>query len=157
MIPSRRADIPTAVGFCMFIPRRTITAVGTFDEARYGAGYGEEVDFCRRVKLAGWRVRYLGNVGVVHIGGESAKSLGEINERGRQLPALQIESQLLYWRKHAHLPGAVAHLALEAVAVVVLGLKSLLRRNRSWLLAWREFSMLSVLFVRTRAGSVPTR
>jgi len=49
------AEIPTAVGFCMYITRACIRRVGIFDEARYGAGYGEEVDYCMRVARAGLR------------------------------------------------------------------------------------------------------
>src|SRR5207248_314955 len=49
------AGIPTAVGFCMFITRECLERVGVFDEARYGAGYGEEVDFCMRAARAGFR------------------------------------------------------------------------------------------------------
>ena len=62
------ADITTAVGFCMFIARRALEAVGPFDEARYGAGYGEEVDFCMRVARAGWRNVIAGDVFVRHVG-----------------------------------------------------------------------------------------
>lgn len=62
------ADIVTAVGFCMFIPRRTIERVGIFDEARYGTGYGEEVDYCMRVARAGLRNVVAGDVFVRHVG-----------------------------------------------------------------------------------------
>ena len=62
------ADIVTAVGFCMFIPRRAIERVGTFDEARYGRGYGEEVDFCMRVARAGMRNVVAADVFVRHVG-----------------------------------------------------------------------------------------
>ena len=46
--PRRSEEIPTAVGFCMYVTRRCIDAIGPFDEERYGTGYGEEVDFCMR-------------------------------------------------------------------------------------------------------------
>ena len=62
------ADIVTAVGFCMFIPRRTLDRVGVFDEARYGLGYGEEVDFCMRVARAGLRNVVAADVFVRHVG-----------------------------------------------------------------------------------------
>ena len=61
-------ELPTAVGFCMFIARRCIEQVGPFDEARYGAGYGEEVDFCMRAARAGFTHRLAGDVFVRHIG-----------------------------------------------------------------------------------------
>lgn len=64
----RGVDILTAVGFCMYIARRCLAAVGGFDEARYGRGYGEEVDFCMRASRAGFRHRLAGDVYVRHIG-----------------------------------------------------------------------------------------
>lgn len=64
----RSADIPTAVGFCMFIPRACLDRVGRFDEARYGAGYGEEVDFCMRAARAGLRNVVAADVFVRHVG-----------------------------------------------------------------------------------------
>jgi len=51
----RQVDIPTAVGFCMYIRRDCLAAVGGFDEATFGRGYGEENDFCLRATAAGWR------------------------------------------------------------------------------------------------------
>jgi GT2 family glycosyltransferase len=64
----RSVDIPTAVGFCMFIARRCLQRVGPFDEARYGTGYGEEVDFCMRAARAGFRNVAAGDVFVRHVG-----------------------------------------------------------------------------------------
>lgn len=46
--------LPTAVGFCMYIRRALIDDIGVFDEARFGAGYGEENDFCLRALARGW-------------------------------------------------------------------------------------------------------
>ena len=54
-LPRAAIDIPTAVGFCMYIRRAALDALGPFDEARFGRGYGEENDFCMRALKAGWR------------------------------------------------------------------------------------------------------
>ena len=66
--PGHCLDIPTAVGFCMYITRRCLEKVGLFDEARYGAGYGEEVDFCMRAARAGFRNVLATDVFVRHVG-----------------------------------------------------------------------------------------
>jgi GT2 family glycosyltransferase len=66
--PRRAEEIPTAVGFCMYITRRCIEAIGSFDEARYGAGYGEEVDFCMRATRAAFRHLVAADVFVRHVG-----------------------------------------------------------------------------------------
>lgn len=50
-----RIDVPTAVGFCMYIRRDCLDDVGLFDQETYGRGYGEENDFCMRATGRGWR------------------------------------------------------------------------------------------------------
>ena len=47
-------EIPTAVGFCMYIKRDVINEIGLFNEELFGKGYGEENDFCLRARKAGW-------------------------------------------------------------------------------------------------------
>jgi GT2 family glycosyltransferase len=76
------AEIPTAVGFCMFITRECLDRVGLFDEARYGAGYGEEVDFCMRAARAGFRHVIAADVFVRHAGEVSFGDSG-VERRGR--------------------------------------------------------------------------
>lgn len=44
---------PVAHGFCMLIRRSLIEQYGLFDTA-FGKGYGEEVDFCMRIKEHGY-------------------------------------------------------------------------------------------------------
>jgi GT2 family glycosyltransferase len=64
-------DLPTAVGFCMYIRRACLDQVGLFDARRFGRGYGEENDFCMRAADAGWRNVLAGDVFVFHEGAVS--------------------------------------------------------------------------------------
>lgn len=68
---AKTVDIPTAVGFCMYIKRACLRQIGLFDAARFGRGYGEENDFCRRAIKVGWRHVLAGDVFVYHEGGAS--------------------------------------------------------------------------------------
>lgn len=63
--------IPTAVGFCMLIRRAALNAVGLFDAAAYGRGYGEENDFSMAAAAAGFEHRLAADVFVAHHGGVS--------------------------------------------------------------------------------------
>ena len=63
-------DLPTGVGFCMFIRRALLDEIGLFDPA-FGAGYGEENDLCLRAVQAGWRNVLADNAFVLHVGGRS--------------------------------------------------------------------------------------
>jgi GT2 family glycosyltransferase/glycosyltransferase involved in cell wall biosynthesis len=51
----RTVDVPTTVGFCMYIRAAAIADVGLFDARAFGRGYGEENDFCLRASAHGWR------------------------------------------------------------------------------------------------------
>lgn len=47
-------QIPTAVGFSMYIKRKILDEVGYFDESSFDKGYGEENDFCMRALKIGY-------------------------------------------------------------------------------------------------------
>ncbi len=64
-------DIPTAVGFCMYIRRDCLAQTGLFDAAHFGTGYGEENDFCMRAAHHGWRHVLALDTFVRHVGGVS--------------------------------------------------------------------------------------
>ncbi len=67
----RVVDIPTAVGFCMFIRRDCLDAVGLLREDVFAQGYGEENDFAMRARGLGWRHVAAPGVFVAHRGGLS--------------------------------------------------------------------------------------
>jgi GT2 family glycosyltransferase/glycosyltransferase involved in cell wall biosynthesis len=71
MHSNRRFAIPVGVGFCLFIRRDCWQAIGQFDEAAFGKGYGEETDFCVRARLQGWSHCLAADVFVYHAGGSS--------------------------------------------------------------------------------------
>lgn len=64
-------DIPTAVGFCMYIRRTLLRKVGLFDDETFGLGYGEENDFCMRTLKAGFRNVLCEDTFVAHTGSRS--------------------------------------------------------------------------------------
>lgn len=70
-------DLPTGVGFCMWIRRETIQHIGAFDAATFGRGYGEENDFCQRAAGHGWRNVLCPNAYVAHVGHASFAATGE--------------------------------------------------------------------------------
>jgi GT2 family glycosyltransferase len=64
-------EIPTAIGFCMYIRRDCLHDIGLFDMANFGKGYGEENDFCMRATAAGWYHVLCADTFVYHAGGVS--------------------------------------------------------------------------------------
>ncbi|TMG79349.1 MAG: glycosyl transferase, partial [Betaproteobacteria bacterium] len=63
-------ELPTGVGFCLYIRRALIDAIGSFDPA-FCLGYGEENDFCLRAAAAGYRNVLCEDAFVLHLGGSS--------------------------------------------------------------------------------------
>ena len=63
-------DLPTGVGFCMAMNIEFLRKVPTFDLA-FGPGYGEEVDWCQKIRNLGGRHIGLGALFVEHRGGAS--------------------------------------------------------------------------------------
>jgi GT2 family glycosyltransferase/glycosyltransferase involved in cell wall biosynthesis len=64
-------DVPVGVGFCLYLRRACIDAVGEFRANIFAQGYGEENDFCLRARQLGWRSVAATGVFVAHIGGQS--------------------------------------------------------------------------------------
>ena len=75
----RSVEVPTTVGFCMYIRRAALADVGLFDAEAFGRGYGEENDFCLRASARGWRHLLACDTFVYH---EGAVSFGA----GARLP-----------------------------------------------------------------------
>lgn len=72
--PGRLPEVPTGNGFCMYMRRDALEAIGTFDEAKFPRGYGEENDFCMRALRAGWRNLVCDKAYVAH---KRSQSFGE--------------------------------------------------------------------------------
>jgi GT2 family glycosyltransferase/glycosyltransferase involved in cell wall biosynthesis len=78
-------ELPTGVGFCLYVRRALIDAIGVFDPA-FGAGYGEENDLCLRAQRAGFRNVLADDAYVRHTGGRSFEGRkSELGERNMQV------------------------------------------------------------------------
>ncbi|MGE4481854.1 glycosyltransferase [Acidocella sp.] len=67
-------EVPTAVGFCMYIRHDCLEATGRFRTEIFAQGYGEENDFCLRARQLGYRHAAALGAYVAHKGGVSFKS-----------------------------------------------------------------------------------
>jgi len=144
-------------GCYLLIRREVIDQIGLFDERFFL--YSEEVDLCFAAKKAGWQVHYYPHSTVVHLGGESAKSDHEITDGGKQVERLQIESELLYFRKNYGIMAVVFHLLLTALGDMILPMKRLIKGN--FPVGWKKFGQHALMYWKlsksTRFGSVSTK
>lgn len=104
--PGEPAEVDWTPGAFTIIRREVLEQVGYFDPAFFL--YYEEVDLCRRVKAAGYTIWYWPDVVVVHLGGESSKTVSHVSfsSAGAQLILWRLRSGLLYYRKHHGATGA---------------------------------------------------
>jgi GT2 family glycosyltransferase len=98
--PNRAAEVDWVTGAFMILRREALQKTGLFDPAFFL--YCEEVDLCRRVKTAGFRVLYWPDIVVTHLGGESSRQVGSllVSKSQSQVELWRMRSILIYYRKH---------------------------------------------------------
>ena len=148
-------DCDWVPGCYYLVKREVIDKVGLFDPAYFL--YYEEVDHCYAVKKAGWKVTYFAETSVVHIGGESAKSIGKVTSSGRQLNKLSVESELIYFRKNYGALTCVLQISLILISDIIRLLKNILKLRISNFLTFADTRLYMVTAWNTRLGRVPTR
>jgi len=98
--PMQPAEVDWVPGAFSIIRREALQKVGFFDPEFFL--YSEEVDLCRRIQNAGYKIMYWPDIVVIHIGGESSRQIKtlEMSSAGAQLVRWRMRSTLLYYRKH---------------------------------------------------------
>ena len=97
------------LGACLIVRRAAIDQVGLLDEGFFM--YCEEVDWCLRIRQAGWEILYTPAAEVVHYGGQSTAQF-----RHRMFVELQ-RSRLRFFRKHYGRPFVWAHRLIVALGL----------------------------------------
>lgn len=122
-LSGQTTEVPTAVGFCMYVRRQCLQEIGLFDVETFGKGYGEENDFCVRAHDKGWVNLHALDVFVRHAGGVS---FGD-SKSERELAAMQTLRQL-HPRYEADVqafiqrdPAADARLAIDIARITYAG------------------------------------
>lgn len=106
---SEVAEVDEVSGACMIVRRAAIDEVGLLDENFFL--YFEDLDWCLRLKRAGWRVYHLPEARVIH----HWRSRNDPNPYAR---VHHLRSQLYYVRKHF---GRGPFLLLTALSLGVYG------------------------------------
>ena len=91
-------EMPTAVGFCMYIRRDCLNQVGYFDALIFKRGYGEENEFCMRAMEVGFKHLLCADVFVYHQGSVSF---------GSETKALCAEAEKKILERYPHYLGLI--------------------------------------------------
>lgn len=126
------SDVDWVTGACLMVPRRIIQQVGVLDEGYFM--YSEELDWCRRIVDAGWRIVYFPEAKIVHYVGKSSEQA--VTERHINFQ----QAKLRYFRKYyGRVPALILRIFLLATylwqimveaAKGILGHQRAMRRQR---------------------------
>lgn len=126
------ADVDWVTGACLMVPRLVIDQVGPLDEEYFM--YSEELDWCRRIKDAGWRVLYLPQAQIIHHVGKSSEQA--VTDRHINFQ----RAKLRYFRKyHGRWPTTLLRILLLLMygwQIVLEALKGMLGHRRP--LRWQR-------------------
>jgi N-acetylglucosaminyl-diphospho-decaprenol L-rhamnosyltransferase len=137
----RSQDVDWVQGACIAIRAACFEATGGFDPAY--RMYVEECDLCWRAHQAGWRVRYVADAEVVHIGGASGggdparQARYNLDGEARFMARAYGEQVLRRWR--------VARLVSSTVKVAVLALPALVDRRLRDRVRWHRAAVAHLL------------
>lgn len=95
-------EVDSVCGAALIVRREILDQVGGLDTA-FDPIYSEEVDWCYRIKQAGWKVYSLPAARVVHYGSQT------MNRAVPRKYQLLLSHKLLYFRKHHGRLGATAY------------------------------------------------
>jgi N-acetylglucosaminyl-diphospho-decaprenol L-rhamnosyltransferase len=85
-------EVDWLVGACLLVRRQAYEEVGGLDEGYFMSS--EELDWCRRLKSAGWQIIYLPTATVIHHEGKSSEQVTAARHIYFQ------SSKVRYFRKH---------------------------------------------------------
>jgi GT2 family glycosyltransferase len=117
---TQTADVDQVMGAFFCIRRALLDDIGLLDDGFFM--WYEEVDFCKRAKDVGWRVRYFADISARHKKGSSFLSLSTIKKQSMLRRSLR-----RYMRKHHGMMGWLLFTLPEPLYVVMAFLTSLLK------------------------------
>jgi N-acetylglucosaminyl-diphospho-decaprenol L-rhamnosyltransferase len=124
--PVDSCEVDWVSGVSMLFRREVFATAGFFDEGFFL--YFEEVDLARRIQQAGWKIYFVADVGVGHVGGLSTG----LNDESRRMPRYWFDSRRRYLVKHHGRAYSAACDAAWIVGHAIFKVKlGLLRSNRS--------------------------
>lgn len=108
-------EVDQVSGACLLVRGEVMRQVGMLDE-RFFMFY-EEIEWCWRIKRAGWQVWYVADAEVTH------HWMGSVRQASKRMTAELFRSQLLYYRKTS---GPLTVLAIRGVMALGLAKNSLI-------------------------------
>ena len=112
--PDAVAEVDALSGSCMMVRRQVLDEVGLLDEAFFM--YGEDLDWCYRMRQAGWRIYYVPHTEIIHFKGESGRP-EPMRIQFRKSRAMAIFVQKHMRESYRFFPIWILHLGILAYGI----------------------------------------
>jgi len=89
-------DVDWVSGACLLLRREALAQVGGLDEQIFM--YFEDADLCRRIRQVGWRICYVPEIQITHLGGQS------LMQNPKALAAYQQSLRYFYAKHYGPIP-----------------------------------------------------
>lgn len=99
--PDETYEVEAISGSFMFFRRKIVDDVGDLDESFFM--YGEDLDWCFRIREAGWKIYYLPETKIIHFKGESSKK-SDIDLILQFYQAMKLFVEKHYHNRYLHVP-----------------------------------------------------
>jgi len=118
-------EVEAISGSFMAVRREALDQIGFLDETFFL--YGEDLDWCFRLRAVGWKIYYLPQTQIIHFKGESSKRSHLDNLR------IFYQAMHLFARKHFRARFSAAFYGLLVAAIWFRGALSAIRKAASFL------------------------
>lgn len=118
-------EVDSVSGAFMLIPKSVIGKVGLFDESIFM--YGEDIDLCYRIKMAGFKVVYYADVWMTHLKGQSGLHTKSPVVIKHFHDGIKRFYDMYYKDKHNFIVTFLMHSAINLRYIITLGLSKIRR------------------------------
>lgn len=144
--PDQTYEVEAISGSFMFFRQQVVDDVGYLDESFFM--YGEDLDWCFRIREAGWKIYYLPETKIIHFKGESSKK-SEVDLTLQFYRAMKLFVEKHYHNRYLHVPQWLLMLGITLRASLTF-----LSKFFIWILpgfvdfALLNFSIISGILIR---------
>jgi GT2 family glycosyltransferase/lipopolysaccharide/colanic/teichoic acid biosynthesis glycosyltransferase len=113
--PDETYEVEAISGSFMFFRQQVIDDVGYLDESFFM--YGEDLDWCFRIREAGWKIFYLPETKIIHFKGGSSKK-SEVDLTLQFYRAMKLFVEKHYHNRYLHVPQWLLMLGITLRAIL---------------------------------------
>ncbi len=144
--PDETYEVEAISGSFMFFRRQVIDRMGYLDESFFM--YGEDLDWCFRIREAGWKIFYLPETKIIHFKGESSKK-SQIDLILQFYRAMKLFVEKHYHHRYLHVPQWLLMLGITLRASLTFISKFLTRFAPGIIdFAFLNISMILAILIR---------